>query len=177
MAEPVVKLLNLVIWGRQKKSRRNKSTKNQVYCSGKYSDIRWHDVRKSCFYLPRYRLYTITLVSACKFLMSDSLVLFSSLMLNCFFFLIKWMRPNWRVTSITQDWRNSLRPDRNQVQKITSSVLKVQHQTPLIFHQTQPHGFHIWANPNSTGVLYLKLAELPSYGECDPFHSSTEGNT
>lgn len=54
----------------------------------------------------------------------------------------------------------SLRRDRNQAQKITSSALKLQRQTPLIFHQTQPHGFHAWANPNTTGVLYLKLAEL-----------------
>lgn len=64
---------------------------------------------------------------------------------------------------MAQDWRYSLRRNRNQVQKITSSAPTVQHLTPLIFHQTQPHGFHIWANPNSTGVLYLKLADLPMY--------------
>lgn len=64
---------------------------------------------------------------------------------------------------MTQDWRQSLRRKRNQVQKITCSALKVQRLTPLIFHQTQPHGFHVWANPNSTGVLYLKLAELTMY--------------
>lgn len=72
----------------------------------------------------------------------------------------------------------------NQAQKITSSAPKLQRPTPLTFHQTQPHGFRAWANPNTTGVLYLKLAELIEldrvplgYSERDPFHGNTEGNT
>lgn len=168
----MVKLLNLVIWGRQKKSYRKKSNKHQVYCIGKYSNIDWHDVRKVIvrklfFDIPRYGLCITTAVSARAILMSACSC--ARLVITSFFyFFFSDCRCSARRDQVPQEahtegsltWHRTDIRDRTQAQKITSPALKLQRQTPLNFHQTRPHGFHAWANTNTTGVLYLKLAEL-----------------